>query len=269
MAWQNFRRPLPLLAVGLSIELLLAGVLPIQVRAQVTDATSGNILSSRSIGRVTFEPPSDGQPENTTGGASRGGKVCPQDAKDLDPSLTLLKPANYQGLTVAEHPTFFVYVPQTSAKKALFVLKDESEDYYYQKTLPIPSKAGVVDFKLPADAPALKLGKNYQWSVVLICGEAIRPDSPAVVGQIRRIELNSTLSSQLKNLSSLDRAALYGKNGIWYDTIATLAQLRRDSSTQGIATIAPTQPDDPTLAASWEELLKSVGLEAIATKPLL
>jgi hypothetical protein len=269
MAWQNFRRPLTLLSVGLSIELLLASVLPIQVSAQLTDATSGNVLSSHSIGRVSFEPPNDGQPENTTGGASRSGKVCPQDAKDLNPSLTLLKPANYQALTVAEHPTFFVYVPQTSAKKALFVLKDESEDYYYQKSLPIPSTAGVVNFTLPPDVPALKIGKNYQWSVVLICGEAIRPDSPAVVGQIRRIELNSILSSQLKNLSSLERAALYGKNGIWYDTLATLAQLRRDSSTQSIATIAPTQPDDSTLAASWEELLKSVGLEAIATKPLL
>jgi hypothetical protein len=91
----------------------------------------------------------------------------------------------------------------------------------------------------------------------MMCGETIRPDNPTVEGRIQRIAPNPALSSQLKSLSAVERAALYGKNGIWYDTLTSLAQQRR------------SQPKDSTLAATWEKLLKSVGLEAIATKPLL
>jgi hypothetical protein len=219
--------------------------------------TPGNTIPTLSLVSVTFDPPGDGKPDDTAGGASRDGGTCPEDARAIGPSITPLKPANYQGLTVAEHPTFFVYVPQTSAKKALFVLKDEKEDYFYQKTIPIPRTAGIVSFRLPDEAPAIKIGKTYQWSLIMICGEAIRPDNPGVEGKIQRIEANPELLRQLKNLSPLERAALYGKNGVWYDTLASLAEQRR------------SQPNDSTLAATWEKLLKSVGLEAIATQSLL
>ncbi|MBD0345662.1 MAG: DUF928 domain-containing protein [Coleofasciculus sp. Co-bin14] len=258
MARHNFRLPLRLvLGAGLFIEVVLTVVLPIQVQAQLAPVTSHNTLSRRSVVRVTFEPPGDEKPKDTAGGASRDTGRCPQDTTALATSVTPLMPATRQGLTVAEHPTFFVYVPQTSAQKALFVLKDDKEDYYYQKIVSIPRMAGIVSFKLPADAPAIEIGKSYKWSFVMICGEGIRPDSPTVEGRIERIAPNPTLSKQLNTLLPLERAAMYGKDGIWYDTLTTLAQLKR------------SQPNDVTLAANWQELLTSVGLEAIATKPLL
>ncbi|HAA28179.1 MAG TPA: hypothetical protein DCE56_11520 [Cyanobacteria bacterium UBA8553] len=231
--------------------------LPIQVQAQSDSAIANQTLPSRSIASLTFEPPKEGKPENTEGGASRDGGVCPQDSNTVHQPVTLLLPANHYGLTVAEHPTFFVYVPQTSAQKALFVLRDENEDYYYQKTLSIPPKAGIVSFKLPADAPVIEIGKGYKWSFVLICGDTLKPDSPRGEGRIKRIQPNPALSSQLQNLSPLERASLYGKDGIWYDTLTSLAELKR------------SQSDNLTLTANWEKLLRSVGLEAIATKPLL
>jgi len=254
MAWQKSRITLTLFLVA---ELVWTAVLPSQIRAQSALTTPGNTIPTLSLVSVTFDPPGDGKPDDTAGGASRDGGTCPEDARAIGPSITPLKPANYQGLTVAEHPTFFVYVPQTSAKKALFVLKDEKEDYFYQKTIPIPRTAGIVSFRLPDEAPAIKIGKTYQWSLIMICGEAIRPDNPGVEGKIQRIEANPELLRQLKNLSPLERAALYGKNGVWYDTLASLAEQRR------------SQPNDSTLAATWEKLLKSVGLEAIATQSLL
>ncbi len=267
MARQNFRLPLILLSVGLSIELVLTAVMSTGVRAQFVSAAPGKLQSGHSIVRVTFDPPTGGQPDaaGTGGGASRDGGTCPQDSQALDPSVTPLLPASRHGLTMAEHPTFFVYVPQTSAQKALFVLKDDKEDYYYQKTIPIPRTAGIISFKLPTDAPALEIGKNYEWSFVMICGEAIRPDSPRVIGQIQRIAPNPALSRQAGNLSPLERAALYGKDGIWYDTLTSLAEQKR---TPGRIT-ALSQLDESTLAKNWEDLLKSVGLGAIATKPLI
>lgn len=257
MTWQNGYLPLKLLLVSLSLKLMMIAGLPTQVQAQSESAIADQIIPSRSIVSVTFDPPKDGKPENTEGGASRNGGVCPQDSTALHQSVTLLLPANHYGLTVAEHPTFFVYVPQTSAQKALFVLRDENEDYYYQKTIPIPSKAGIVSFQLPADAPVIEIGKGYKWSFVLICGETLKPDSPRGEGQIQRIKPNPALRSQLETLAPLERAALYGKDGIWYDTLTSLAELRR------------SQSDNLTLTANWEELLRSVGLEAIATEPLL
>jgi hypothetical protein len=254
MTWQKSHLSLALFLVG---ELVLTAALPTSLWAQTVAATPSTTILRRSVVKVTFDPPGDGTPSDTAGGASRDGGICPEDLQTISPRITPLKPTNHSGLTVAEHPTFFVYVPQTAAQKAVFVLKDETEDYFYQQTISIPRTAGVVSFKLPDDAPALESGKTYQWSFVMICGQAIRPDSPAAEGKIQRIEPNPELLRQLKNLSPLERAALYGKNGLWYDTLASLAEQMR------------SQPNDSTLLSTWEKLLQSVGLEAIATKPLL
>lgn len=257
MTWHNDYLPIKLLLIGLSLKLMLVAGLSTQVQAQSEPAIADKTLPNPSIVRVTFDPPKDGAPTKTEGAASRNGGICHQNSKALHQSIIPLLPANHYGLTVAEHPTFFVYVPQTSAQKALFVLKDEKEDYYYQKTVPIPRTAGIVSFKLPTDAPVIEIGKGYKWSFVIICGESLEPDSPGVEGRIQRIELNPALSNQLEKLSLLERAASYGKDGIWYDTLTSLAELRR------------SQSNDVTLAANWEELLKAVGLEAIASEPLL
>ncbi len=76
-------------------------------------------------------------------------------------------------------------------------------------------------------------------------------------GDIRRIEPSPELKTQLEKVTPLERAALYGKAGIWFDTVGTLAELKR------------AQPEDAILADVWKQLLGSVGLEAVATKPLL
>ncbi|MBD0345661.1 MAG: DUF928 domain-containing protein [Coleofasciculus sp. Co-bin14] len=249
-----------LFSVGLFLSFLPIGNLPTQGQELSELITSNETSLSLATVVVRFKPPNpprDPTPTNTVGGGTRSGGACPQDSAPLAPWVTPLMPATRQGLTVAEHPTFFVYVPQTSAQKALFVLKDDQEDYYYQKIVSIARLAGIVSFKLPADAPAIEIGKSYKWFFIIICGERIRPDSPTVKGHIERIAPNPALSKKLNTLLPLERAALYGKDGIWYDTLTALAQLRR------------SQPNNSALAANWQELLISVGLEAIATKPLL
>jgi hypothetical protein len=252
--------PITTFSVGLFLSFLPIGNFSTQGQELSEPITSNETSLSLSTVVVRFTPPNppgDPTPTNTVGGGTRSGGACPQDSAPLAPSVTPLMPATRRGLTVAKHPTFFVYVPQTSAQKALFVLKDDKEDYYYQKIVSIPRTAGIVSFKLPSDAPAIEIGKSYQWFFIMICGERIRPDSPTVEGRIERIEPNPSLSRQLNTLLPLERAALYGKDGIWYDTLTTLAKLRR------------SQPNNVTLAANWQDLLTSVGLEAIATKPLL
>jgi len=217
----------------------------------------GQTLPSSSSVQVTFEPPDNGRPNNTVGGASRDGGLCPQDPLVSGPSLTPLIPTTKYGLTVAQRPTFFVYVPQTSAQKVFFSLEDEKKNHHYQITFSITGNPGVVSFQLPANAPTLKVGQSYKWSFVILCGNVLRPDSPGIEGWIRRVELNPVLRSRLEKSNSLERAAFYGKDGIWYDTLTALAEAWR----------SPTP--DSTVVANWEQLLKSVGLEAIATQPLV
>lgn len=237
-------------------------ILPTQ--GQVPSSSNYQTPPSRSllqVAQVTFEPPGDGRPDNTAGGASRDGGTCFQDAEgaqsqqQVSVGVTPLMPVTSQGLTVAERPTFFVYVPRTSAKQAFFSLRDKNEEYYYQTTLPLANTPGIVSVQLPADAPALQIGKTYQWSFVTICGKNLAVDDPRVEGQIQRIEPNPALLRQIEKVSPLERAALFGSNGIWYDTLSNLAELKR------------SQPGNSTLTANWENLLKSVGLGAIATKP--
>jgi hypothetical protein len=99
--------------------------------------------------------------------------------------------------------------------------------------------------------------------MALIC-QPTQTDIPIVGGQVRRVELKSsqvspryTNSTMPDQKALLEQAALYAKVGIWYDSLSLLAQLKQ------------TQPSDNTFAANWVELLDSVGLEEIATQPLL
>ncbi|MEQ9234717.1 DUF928 domain-containing protein [Coleofasciculus sp. E2-BRE-01] len=254
MTWQHYY-----IYISFFVISLVGNILPIEgLPVQAQEVTPGRTLASRSMVTVSFTPPPTGDPplpNNTEGGGTRDGG-CPQDAKALEPTITPVMPATRQGLTVAERPTFFVYVPKTTAKQALFVLKDENEDYYYETTLPMPKQAGIISVKLPDEASKLEMGKTYHWSFLMICGAQVTPDSPGVQGVIKRIKPDGTLN-QLDGEPLLEQALQYGANGIWFDTLTTLAQLRQSN------------PQDSSFQVAWADLLKSVGLDAIATQPLV
>ncbi|MGF1478959.1 MAG: DUF928 domain-containing protein [Cyanophyceae cyanobacterium] len=204
--------------------------------------------------QVTFEPPKSGQPMQTTGGASRGSD-CSQNLEHFRANVMPLIPVDQQGLTVAAHPTFFVYVPPTAAPKAFFSLQDEQGMSHYQTVIPL-SQPGILSIELP-ESVSLAVGKNYRWYFVVMCDGTLRPDSPFVEGYVQRIEPEAALAAQLQGATPLEQATLYGQAGIWHETLVTLAELRR------------SQPDNPDIAASWEAVLSSVGLEAIASQPLI
>ncbi|NJP18000.1 MAG: DUF928 domain-containing protein [Hydrococcus sp. CRU_1_1] len=158
----------------------------------------------------------------------------------MQPYITAVLPSDRYGLTVESHPTFLVYLPPTVAQNAFFSIKDENDRDHYQTFLPLTQKSGVMAIKLPADALPLETNKTYKWSFVIMCDSSLRPDSPLVEGEIQRVEMNSSLSSQLKGATLIQQAALYGKAGLWYDTVATLAEIGR------------SQPNDLELATIWE-----------------
>jgi hypothetical protein len=250
------RKLLSLFAVTLSLELIIVPSLLTSVSAESNSKNqSENIQRGLGID-VTFDPPGSGKPDDTAGGASRGGG-CPQDVRALGGCVIPLMPTNGEGVTITERPTFFIYLSENSAKEVFFSLVDENNKNHYQTRIPLSGKSGIVQFTLPENAPALEVGKNYRWAFIVVGEQGLRPDSPGVQGKIRRIQPDSGLQTQLQNLTPIERAALYNKNGIWYETVVSLAQARK------------LNPTDASLVGEWEKLLKSVGLDAIASQPLL
>ncbi|MBN3872837.1 DUF928 domain-containing protein [Nostoc sp. JL33] len=201
-----------------------------------------------------------GTPQQASGGASRVGTyyLNPSSVSTTEPAaLIALLPQNFYGTTVSERPTILVYLPASNAQEAVFSLKDEAGNMQHQMKIPVAGKTGVIAIKLPANAPALTVGKNYQWFLALKVDGELSPSTPYVDGWVKRIQLGAELATAMQEQDALKRATALGKNGVWYDCVATLA------------TVYSAQPSNPTLRKQWEELLSSVSLKEIVTANLL
>lgn len=253
----NNQKLLNLIAVGL---LLVGGESAI---AQSTGNSSD--AKKDSITQVLFKPPADDKkPDNTSGAGSRHDWQCPQDSgshattdtPSNKPSLMALVPITNYGLTLAERPTFWVYLPKTSAKQVVLSLREEGTRHHSQTFLPITGEPGAIGIKLSDNSPPLEVNKNYQWAVVLVCGEKPGPNDPAIASWVRRIAAPEPHNSNLYQKTALEQAYWYGKQGIWYDAVTALAQERR------------SQPANKALAGIWANFLKQAGLKAIPTETL-
>jgi Domain of Unknown Function (DUF928) len=185
------------------------------------------IAPSMAKGRVTFKPPGTQAPKSSTGGASRDGSSCGVATTKANKNLfiTPLIPKTNIGLTVAERPAIFVYVPETNAKKAFFSIQDEDTNTHYQTTISLPNTAGVMEVKLPDSTLALETGKNYKWSLVMICTADLEPDSPVISGWIRRT------GNQQNSTASVESASNLAKIGICFNCF--LARTVKFSRTRG------------------------------------
>lgn len=237
--------------------LIAAGILLFGAEAAIAQSTATRPVNNNSNLQVLFvPPPDDKKPEETSGAGSRREQQCPQasaltTASAPSNQLTSLVPATNSGLTLAERPTFWVYLPKTSAKQAVLSLK-VGDRHHSQTVVPITGEPGVIGIKPSDDSPALQVGKTYQWALVLVCGERPGPNDPAVVASVRRVALPQPPGFN----EPLAQANWYGQQGIWYDALTAMAQAQR------------SQPYNQALATNWANFLKSQGLEAIANQPL-
>jgi hypothetical protein len=70
-----------------------------------------------------------------------------------------------------------------------------------------------------------------------------------------RVRPDPTLAQRIQQATPKDRVALYANAGLWYETVATLVELRR------------ARPNDNELAQAWNKLLNSVGLDNSFKRP--
>lgn len=212
------------------------------------------LSSLASAQNIQFNAPSIGAPGNRESGASRSAPCATSDR-----GLLALLPETNIGLTTEAYPSFFAYVPPSSAEIAEFLLYEEGTDQLiYSTSLEINGESGIASVKLPVDAdiPSLEVGKNYYWYFTVVCDQDDRSGDMTVQGTVQRVALNADLARQLASASAPERAAIYAQAGIWQDALASLAALNQ------------REPNNPSNRSSWNSLLTAVGLQEIADEQL-
>ncbi len=213
---------------------------------QPTQSSSSQLLD--------FVPPpapkDEGAPKGRRqGGASRGS--CKNYEK-----LTALVPIQdevVRGLTQSPNPTLWFYLPAPVSKdlEVEFVLQDQNDDFVYHTDLSFDTDAaGIVSVSVEDAEPALQAGESYQWTLSLDCSPSV---SVYVSG---RLESVAPVSS-VQGLSPFEQAAQAAQDGIWFDSLTALGELRQ------------AEPDNPRFQQAWMNLLQQIDLDDIASKPLL
>ncbi|MEG4069325.1 DUF928 domain-containing protein [Microcoleus sp. Pol11C2] len=200
----------------------------------------------------SFQPPEDGVPGRREGGGTRG-LECPT-------ATTALIPQSTMGQTISAKPTFFYYLPVALDKTVQFELADQRDKTLYKKSFRmVTSRAGVVSVSLASDdnSPALEVGKNYQWYFTIKCNPKNTTDDVLVSGWINRTAVAPSVKTELDRSSELTKLSIFAQQSLWYEYLATLAQLRIES------------PSDASLAIKWSAVLNSVELGKIAQEPLV
>jgi Domain of Unknown Function (DUF928) len=208
-----------------------------------------------------YVPPPNRRPiVRTDGSASRG---CPNG---LFGSINLLVPSDHIGLTVSAHPTFTWYVSAAPSTLMQFALVEPGASKpILIKQLKV-SKPGIIQLDLPEQTP-LSVGKEYRWTVSLICNQKRPSQNIYVRSRIQRVSVKALEIPELRdnpvahNLAQSatvrDRAKLYGQSGIWYDAVSAISKTYL------------LNPQDPLNAKYLRLLLDQVGLTGIANSQLL
>lgn len=202
----------------------------------------------KAIAQVLFEPPpGEEEPKIAEGGAgrtTRSSPTCIVPGQDL----RVLKPSGLVGLTLEEHPTVWIELPPNTAERmALSVLTESGGVVYDEITFPVPETPGVVALPLPADGLPLEIGKRYRWEIELECEIGDFSNNPSVSGWVKRVEPDAEIADELASATDpIAEARVYGRHGIWYETLNLVAQQRQEF------------PQDARVQAAWESLLEWV-----------
>ena len=224
-------------------------------------STNSKTNTNRSILRNTLAnitPRVEGGSTGTYGGGSRGpntNNCIDEDQKPLTPLIPKINQTQELTLiTLASHPTIYMYVPENTAIAGEFILKDSSQQIVYEKLLQVSNSQGIIRIKIPTNQPELKVGENYSWTFSLSCeGSGY---GTFVQSSIKRVNPDPNLTTELPQTSESDRWLVYSDAGIWHEKLDALAEK------------ISSNPNDKELKSEWQNLLNSVGLNDLATEPL-
>ncbi|MEH2257380.1 DUF928 domain-containing protein [Nostoc sp.] len=252
------------LVVAFSCTSLLVSLTPILAKPTPNRSDAKTTLAQATT--FTQPPIPDSPPPGgrVRGGAKRGGPSgCPPPKIDLTALVPFIQEANsvinVWAQTTVEHPSWFFYVPYTkdSPYTVEFVLQDPDANEVYKKAIALSDKPGVIRVSLPSTAPGLAVDKQYRWFFTINCDKQQNAPPTFVEGVIKRVNLSQATVKEIETAEPLKRYAIYAQNGIWYEALTTLAELRQKN------------PQDPALKSEWQNLLSSIRLNDVAEEPIL
>ena len=119
-------------------------------------------------------------------------------------------------------------------------------------------KPGLVQLQLPKNIKGLTVGKQYRWTVSLVCNLK-RPSlsiyARSWIARVPLTELND-FSKTASEQQVRDKAVFYAQQGIWYDAVATITQAYLSN------------PENSFHATYLRGLLNQVGLSNVLAKEL-
>lgn len=205
------------------------------------------------------QPQRQGTPQGTRPAGSRNGCIVSEGIP-----LTALVPITKKtdgrqlrwGLTTKEYPTFWFYVPYKlkSVKNTKFSLRNRQNHTIYETQLQLGDAPGVIHVSLPPSAPSLEVGKWYQYYLFIDvnCTNYRFSRKKVARAWVKREAMASGFQTQLEKISPRQRGLFYAKNGIWYDAIASFAQLKYA----------------PGINPEWLQMLELGGLGKITQVPV-
>jgi hypothetical protein len=188
---------------------------------------------------ITYVPPDLGAPAVRISGGTRG-------TADDGPSVDVLAPDQI-GFTTQEQPTLYWYISRpVRAEIKLSIIADATNRTVLDVRIPAAPTAGIHGFSLKGTPVRLALNTDYQWSVTAVRSQDPSEDIVAT-GMIRRVQ-RPTPDREPNLRATLDAAANYARNGLWYDAVQALSDAIR------------ARPDDLALQHQRVTLLHQVGL---------
>jgi hypothetical protein len=203
--------------------------------------------------KVRYVPPSNlDAPKVSSSGISRIDSFTPLEPR-LEPRTSLADVELPVPQTTSERPTIYFISPKV-AGNGVFTLTEQndrltpSQKAVYRKEFSLQNEAGIITFKIPEDAPIMEVGKIYHWRIDF----GRDTEAKTTYGMIKRVLPTAKLVNQLKNISKpIDRAALFAQEGIWFETVQTLAEAQQTTPTSG------------EIVDEWTDLMKSNNLSMV------
>jgi len=196
-----------------------------------------------------YQLPKVGKPTGRIGGGRRG-------AGSELPSLYALVP-DHVGYTTESQPTLYWFLSERAAGNLRFeltLIDEDSVEPLVDRAFESTPSPGLNRVRLADHGLSLEPGEEYQWSIALVPDAGDRSKDVVSSGWIEVVPAPEDLASRLEAAGPDGAAAVYGAQGLWYDTLAAaVADLER-------------HPDDASRRERLAVLLSQVGLPPDAAK---
>jgi Domain of Unknown Function (DUF928) len=227
-----------------------------------------NSISQNPIERLIYNQPEEDK--GVPGDRAKGGGENRDNCQTIDATATnkliALVPKTNIGFTITDRPTFWFYIPFKTGVTAEFTLRDENNRVVYTThTFQLTNTPGIISITLPQTVSGLDIGsietgkKRYRWFFSVICNSERRDEDITVKGYVQRIALSQEVMNRIKQATGRDRLLLYAKNGLWYNAITDLSEMRR------------RQPQDRQIATDWADLManEKIQLKELNSTPIV